>query len=129
MTAQEEFKEQYKAIKNLRSRIALKAEYYRKLEYWNKNDSHHSAIQKALDELDTLKKEQKVLLKGKTFEEWQSFSKNLTYHNTKIKNAEKQLAKWQRALEIRFSMWDNKKEMKMEESESLIMSVQIQDNP
>ncbi len=80
MTADEiqEFRKQFKSIVYIKGQLIVKQQYIAQLHQWDRNDSHKKAILKALDERDTLDRSLIESLKGKSYEQWKLFSKQLS---------------------------------------------------
>ena len=78
-----EFREQYNSIVYKYSQIRDNEEKLKSLHAWDKNGSHDKAIIQKLDERKRLKEELNVMLKGKTYDEWKSFSKHLSKLQTR----------------------------------------------
>lgn len=83
----EEFKSQFKKLVWIKSEIASYRKHLSRLHAWDKNGSHDKAILKALEKRDELKQKFEEMLRGKTYEEWQAFSKKLVNEQAKLKRA------------------------------------------
>lgn len=83
----EQFKKEFKSIIFKNSQIADAKTKLRSLHAWDKNGSHEKAILRQLDQIEKYKDELKVLLKGKSYEEWRLMSKKITQVSGKLKTA------------------------------------------
>jgi hypothetical protein len=85
----EKFKNEFKTIVYLQnSALPNKKRYIAQLGNWDKNGSHDKALVKACNQLDKLRNELTVKLKGRTYEEWLKFSNTLSKHRATIKRHE-----------------------------------------
>lgn len=84
---QEQFRKEFASIVYLNSCIISSGVWLKQLHAYDKNDSHKNAIIKKLDERKELKSELAIKLKGKSYEEWKTFSKRLTILNGRVRRA------------------------------------------
>lgn len=96
---QDQFRKDFASIVYLKSQIITTDKHLHSLHIWDKNGSHQNAIDKAL----VIRKKQKVqlneLLKGKDYEEWKLFSKQLSILSTRLKRISIQKETTEKALD------------------------------
>jgi len=82
-TKQEEWEQIKEKMKSLRD----SNEFIKKLSRWDKNGSHKTALNTAMDIRDILKMELDAMLKGKTYQEWQKMIDRAKKLNYRIEHA------------------------------------------
>lgn len=87
-----EFKKEFKSIVWQHSELVTNALWIKKLNAWDRNDSHKKAILKKLDERDELKKKIATMLKGKDYEWWKIMSKRIGKLESKLKTLNTRLS-------------------------------------
>lgn len=81
------FKEEFKHIIYLHSKIVVSTKRLCTLEVWNKKDSHHTAIIKEIEMRNKFKKELTDALKGLDYNDWLLISKKISALTSKLKTA------------------------------------------
>lgn len=102
MNIQEEqkFRDELIEIQSLKRRCEESKQRLIRCTRFDINGSHKEAILKEMERKDVLVNRLKCLLKGKTYNEWITFSKKLTRLNQKIKTAKNNIIKAEKEIKL-----------------------------